>query len=311
MINALKKLDLKEILTKRWVLAILALISCFLWGSAFPSIKKGYQIFGISNSDAYGQILFAGIRFIISGLMVFGISLIFKYSLKVNKKQLFCLIGLGLLQTAMQYLFFYLGMSNVSGTRGSILSSLGTFFSVIIAPFFFKAERLTLKKYLGVIIGFVGVIILNYQGIASGTIHLNGEGFIVISSLFSAFANIYIKKLTGLNISSFAIAGYQLFIGGIILSFCGLIGSGGQILHFSFGGSLLILYMGFISAAAFSIWTVLLKYNGVSNVSIYKFSIPLFGTALSVFVLNENDIQLSAVVAAIMVVIGILLINKK
>lgn len=80
-------------------------------------------------------------------------------------------------------------------------------------------------------------------------------------------------------------------------------------LHFTVEGSLLLIYMGFISAAAFSIWTNLLKYNGVGTVTIYKFSIPLFGAFLSFFLLGERNIQSSVIIAVILVVAGILLIN--
>ena len=309
MKKLLKSRNLKEIITKPWIIAILALFSCFLWGSAFPSIKKGYDLFQIGSGDTYGKILFAGMRFMIAGLMIFIICMVFKYSIKVTKVQLKKLITLGLLQTTLQYFFFYVGMSHISGTSGSILSALGTFFSVIMAPFFFKNEGLTLKKVLGVIIGFMGVIILNYQGMVSGTFHILGEGFIIISSLVSAFANIYTKKLTGVKIPSFAISGYQLFVGGIVLATSGFIGSGGKMLHFTVEGSLLLIYMGFISAAAFSIWTNLLKYNGVGTVTIYKFSIPLFGAFLSFFLLGERNIQSSVIIAVILVVAGILLIN--
>jgi len=309
MKKLLKDKSIKEIITKPWILVVLALFSCFLWGSAFPSIKKGYELFQIGSSDTYGQIIFAGIRFMISGLMVFLVCMICSYSIKVRKEQLIKLIALGLLQTTFQYFFFYVGMSHISGTSGSILSALGTFFSVIMAPLFFKSEGLKVSKVVGVIIGFLGVIILNYQGLVSGTFHFYGEGFIIISSLISALASIYTKKLTGLKIPSFAISGYQLFVGGFILLVAGFIGSGGEMVHFSTVGSLLLIYMGFISAAAFSIWTILLKYNGVGKVSIYKFSIPLFGAFLSFFLMGERNIQSSVIIAAILVVVGILLIN--
>lgn len=300
---------MKNILTKPWVLAVLALFSCFLWGSAFPSIKAGYEIFQISNSDTYGQILFAGLRFLISGIMVFIICMICKYSIKVTREQLIKLVSLGILQTSLQYFFFYIGMSNISGTSGSILSSLATFFSVIIAPFFFKEEGLTTKRIVGVTIGFLGIVILNYEGIMARTFSFYGEGFIIISSLFSALASIYTKKLTKVHIPSFAISGYQLFIGGLVLAMTGFVGSGGVMIHFSVYGIIMLTYMGFISAAAFSIWTILLKYNGVGAVSIYKFSIPLFGTFLSVILLGEKSIYSSVIIAAILVVIGIVLIN--
>lgn len=305
----MKKKSWETILTNRLIMALLALFSCFLWGSAFPSIKMGYALFQISDNDTYGQILFAGFRFFLAGLLVFLSCLIFRYPLKVTKKQLSKLFLLGLLQTSMQYFFFYIGMANISGTTGSILAALATFFSVMLAPVFFTDDRLTAPKIIGVFLGFGGIIVLNYSGIAATTIRFNGEGFLIVSSFVSALASIYTKKLTGLNISSFLISAYQLSLGGLVLTLAGLIGSKGQMIHFTLPGSLLLLYMSFISAAAFSVWTILLTYNKVAAVNIYKFSIPLFGILLSFFFLGERNLHINVLIAIVLITAGILLIN--
>ena len=68
---------------------------------------------------------------------------------------------------------------------------------------------------------------------------------------------------------------------------------------------------GIISAAAFTLWSILLKYNDVGRVSIYKFTIPLFGTLLSYLILKERFLGFNVALAAILVSLGILLINMK
>lgn len=301
------KLD-KKYLQNGFVIALLALFACCLWGSAFPSIKLGYRMFHIAEEDIYGKMLFAGVRFFISGCMVFLFSFACKISVKVTKEQFVKLLMLGILQTSLQYFFFYIGMANTSGTTGSILSSLATFFSVLLAPCFFPSDRLSVRKIAGVVVGFAGIIILNYQG-ATSAFRLNGEGFIIISSAVSAFASIYTKKLTELKIHSVLISAYQLLLGGLFLGMTGFIGNGGEFLAITLSGSLLLIYMGFISAAAFSIWTILLSYNSVGAISIYKFSIPLFGSLLSFLILNERNLNLSVLFSMIFVAAGILLIN--
>lgn len=61
---------MKIFLTKTPVVITFALICCALWGSAFPCIKIGYRMFAIGGNDTASQILFAGIRFLLAGLMV-------------------------------------------------------------------------------------------------------------------------------------------------------------------------------------------------------------------------------------------------
>ena len=152
------------------MIMILALISCALWGSAFPSIKIGYELFSIGSNDTYGKILFAGFRFFISSMMIFLFCFITNRNLKVKKEDIHKLVILGLIQTAIQYTFFYIGLSNTSGTKGSILAATSTIFSVLLAPFFYDEDKLTTKKIIGVILGFIGVTIvnLNTNGIEGG-----------------------------------------------------------------------------------------------------------------------------------------------
>lgn len=298
------------IFTKPYMIMILGLISCFLWGSAFPSVKIGYKLFAIGANDTFEKIVFAGYRFFISSIMIFIFSLVTGRTIKITKKDLSKVGLLGLLQTTIQYIFFYIGLSNTSGTKGSILAATSTFFSVILAHFFYAEDKLSLKRIIGVLLGFSGVVIVNIKGGAfQGGFKFTGEGFIIISSLIGALAGIYTKKIAK-NISPFAVSGYQLFLGSLVLIFAGLLG-GGKELVFTAKGGLLLIYLGFISACAFTLWTILLKYNGVGKVSIYKFTVPLFGVFLSYVFLGERLLGVNVILAVILVSIGIILINRE
>lgn len=300
----------ETIFTRAYMIMILALISCFLWGSAFPSIKVGYRLFSIGADDTYEKIIFAGYRFLLSSLMIFIFCILTGRSLKLKKTDISKVAFLGLIQTAIQYLFFYIGLSNTSGTKGSILAATTTFFSVIAAHFFYKEDKLNIRRILGVVLGFIGVAIVSINGgKIQGGFTFTGEGFVIISSLVGALAGIYTKKITK-YISPFAISGYQLFIGSLLLIVTGFLG-GGKGLTFTLGGSVLLLYLGFISAAAFSIWAILLKYNGVGKVTIYKFSVPLFGVLLSYIFLGERILGANVILAVVLVTLGIILINTE
>ena len=65
-----KKSKTALFLQKKPVVAILACFCCLLWGSAFPSIKIGYQLFHIDSADTGSQLLFAGYRFTLAGILV-------------------------------------------------------------------------------------------------------------------------------------------------------------------------------------------------------------------------------------------------
>jgi drug/metabolite transporter (DMT)-like permease len=66
-----------------------------------------------------------------------------------------------------------------------------------------------------------------------------------------------------------------------------------------------------LSSAAFSLWTILLKYNRVSTVTIFSFTIPVFGTLLSALFLDESFLQWENALALVLVCAGILLVSRE
>ena len=124
-----------------------AMICCALWGSAFPFIKIGYRLFEISSDATGTQILFAGIRFTLAGILtvILG-SILSKKILLPQKSSMSPIFKLCLLQTVVQYIFFYIGLANTSGVQASIIEGLNVFIAIVIASLIFQQEKLTTKK---------------------------------------------------------------------------------------------------------------------------------------------------------------------
>ena len=292
--------------TNRKNIVLLACICCFLWGSAYPSIKIGYKLFNIGASDIYGKFVFAGYRFFLAGLIVLLFEVINKKNIfTLKKKEILQVSILGVLQTTLQYTFFYIGLSNTTGVRGSILNGTGTFFCIILAHIFYKNDKININKIIGCIIGFLGVILININGgfASDKGFTFFGDGFIIISAFAASISYIYSKRITN-NISPSIATGYQLLIGGIILTIIGFI-NGGELHGFTFKSTILLIYMALISSIAFVIWTQLLKYNKVSKISIFNFLIPIFGTILSAVFLKENIFDIKILLALFLVSLGI------
>ena len=296
--------------TSKKVIVIFAMICCFLWGSAYPAIKIGYEVFNIGENNLPSKIVFAGYRFVLAGIIVLVLAIILKKKIfKLDKKQIVQLIVLGITQTTLQYTFFYIGLSYTTGVNAAILNGTGTFFSIIIAHFLYKNDRISLNKIWGCIIGFAGVILVNFNGSFSGGFSLKGDILIVLSTFVTSAAVIYGKTLSQKQ-DTFIITGYQLFIGGVILTLFG-ISFGGHLSGFNIESITLLIYMAALSAIAFSLWTLLLKYNKVGKIAVFYFLIPVFGTILSSIFLNENIFSIKTFIALILVCIGIFLVNKQ
>lgn len=304
-------MDKGKFYTNKRNIIILATICCMLWGSAYPAIKSGYLMFNIGSQDIPSKLIFAGYRFMLAGIFVLIVQVFSKKNIfEFSLRQLGQFTLMGLMQTTLQYIFFYIGLSYTTGVRGSIVNGTGTFFSILLAHFIYKNDKLNMNKIIGCIVGFTGVIIVNLKSgsLGGSSFTFMGEGFIMISAFMLSVSSIYGKKITQ-NQDASIVTGYQLFIGGIILTVLGFI-FGGELHGFTFKSTSLLIYMGLLSAVAFVIWTQLLKYNKVGIISVFNFLVPIFGSILSAIFLGENIFDIRILIALILVCYGIYLVYR-
>lgn len=289
----------------------LATLCCLLWGSAYPAIKSGYALLSIARDDTASQLVFAGWRFLLAGVLLLGIARAMGRPVFALPRASFGRIALlGLAQTSLQYVFFYVGLAHTTGVKGSILNATGTFFSVLLAHFIYHNDRLDHRKALGCLVGFAGVMVVNLRSGGAGLdagFTLLGEGFIVIAAFVLSAASIYGKRLSQ-RIDAMVMTGYQLAIGGLALLLAGH-AFGGALQGMSLAPAVLLLYMAVLSAVAFALWAALLKYNRVGMVSVFNFLIPVFGALLSALFLGEQILAWRNAVALLLVCGGIWLVT--
>ncbi len=302
-------MNTENIFKKNTIILALATLCTVLWGSAYPAIKIGYSLFSIGENDISSKLLFAGNRFTLAGLLVILLTWIIQKKFPLPKKEALVHIALlGFVQTTLEYIFFYIGLSHITGVKGSILGATGTFIAVILAHFIYKNDKLNSQKILGCIIGFIGVIIINLGGQIDVSFTFTGEGFTILAAACFAIGSL-ISKEAAKREDSMVLTGWQLFFGGIILIIIGLAG-GARTYIPSLGAMMLLLYLAFLSAVAFTLWTILLKNNSVGKITVYNFLTPIFGVLLSAMFLNESIMEFKNLLALIFVCIGIYIVNK-
>ena len=297
--------------SNRKLVFLLASLCCLLWGSAYPAVKNGYLLFSIATDDIPSKMVFAGYRFVFAGLLLLVMALISKRDIfDLSWKNLRQITTLGLTQTSIQYVFFYVGLAYTTGVKGSIMNATGTFFSVLLAHFIYHNDRLSMNKVLGCLIGFAGVMVVNFnQGLLDFHFSLLGEGFVVIAAFVLSAATIYGKKVSQ-KMDSIILTGYQLAIGGLVLTLAGY-ATGGTLTGFTLKSSALLFYLVLLSSVAFGLWTILLKYNRVGMVTIFNFLVPIFGAISSAIFLGESILEWKNVVALVLVCSGIWLVTKE
>ena len=297
-----------SLFTKPLVVCLCALLCCALWGSATPAIKTASALL-VPEGGVPSTILFAGIRFFFAGIITIAIySIAGKRLLVFKRENLGRVLTVASFQTVIQYIFFYIGLANTTGVKGTIASGSSAFFCVLIASLIFKQEKLTARKIIACILGIAGIVIINLKGLTF-TMNFLGDGFVILSTVAYSFSSVFMKRFSK-HEDPVVLSGYQFIFGGGFMILVGLL-SGGKVSLSDPKGVAILVYLSFLSAVAYAVWGMLLKHNPVSKVTIFSFTTPIFGTVLSLLLLPESSgVDLvNLMITLLLVCGGILLLN--
>lgn len=294
-------------ITGNFKTTFLSLIVMALWGSLFPMIKIGYDAFCISAKSIPDILMFASYRFIVSGLIVLIVCFITKDKLaKPKVKNLLNILILGFFSIVLHYAFTYIGLSTTDSSKTALIKQLGVLIYVCFAFLFFKDEKFSVLKIIGAIIGFCGIIAINYN---SGDISFSsGDILIILASICTVVSNVISKKSVEQN-SPFLITGISQLTGGLILFIVAIV-LGADVLDFTIKSLAVFLYICFASTSAYTLWYYILKNNSLSKMFIIKFAEPLFACIFGAVLLQENIFKIQYLFAFVLISVGITLGNK-
>lgn len=291
----------------------IAIFCNILWGSAFPVLKIVYNEMNISGEDIAQNIVFISLRFFMASLLLFIPSILKKTPIfRLSKKDIAGLVLLGLFSTTLQYFFFNIGVANTNGIKASILGQVGIFFSIVISHFIYKDDKITLPKVIGLAFGFMGLIVVNLEKQTGDILSfkLFGEGFMIFAGIIGALALILAKKL-GTSLPTTIMTGWQMFFGSILLFLVGLtLGGKPTKLQFTPLSVGLLFYLALLSSVAFGLWYYILQFRKVSELSLFKFIVPISGSMLTAIFLPTEQVLPVHVIGLVFVCLGIIIVNQ-
>ena len=301
----------KPLLSRGPVVVGLAILCNMLWGSAIPFINLGYKLFEIPAGQPATQIVFAGVRFFLAGLLtILFASAAQRRFVRPKKQNIHMVFCLGALQTVIQYLFFYIGVANTPSVKSAIIQGLNAFVAILIACYIFRSEKMNKLKWIGGLLGVAGVIAVNLDGSGlGGSMKLTGEGFLMISMVAGACSAGAIKYFAQRE-DPVALSGWQFMLGGVVMAAAGF-AFGGRLHPTGVGSVAVLLYLAALSAIAYTLWSVLLKFNPVSRIAPFMFLQPIFGVLLSLILYGGSDLPLLRyTVALVLVCLSIVIVSK-
>ena len=289
----------------RWA-TVLALVVMFFWGSLFPTIKIGYRVFGIDTAVWASILLFAGMRFVVCGIVQLGI-----YAKKHKKLEMPSRMSLApILQIALttymlHYLCTYLGISHLPSAKTTILKQTGTLFIVCFAFLFRKEDSFSIKKLIGGLLGFASILVINLKG---ASIQFGMYDLLIIAASFFGVAGTVFSKNAYDHHDPFYVTAWAQLMGGVMLLTLGFMGKG-AFTRFGLDSVAVFAYMCFASCAGYMLWAKLLKYNDMSKMNTLKFTETLFSALCSWALLGEDVFSPVYLISIVLVCAGIIIGN--
>jgi drug/metabolite transporter (DMT)-like permease len=258
--------------------ALLAVTACLLWSTAFVGVKIGLQF--------CGPLAFAGLRFMLSGILLVPFWWRRPPAFHAVRDHAGLILLVACFQTFTLYGLFYFGMTLVPGALAAMVIGASPLVSAVLAHYFMTGDRMTALKAASIVLGLTGVAILSISRLPwaspAGLTELAGIGILLLSNFSGALGNIIVARHRS-DLSPVFLNSAQIFLGGLTLWVVSLPLEGPMAFQMPWAFWASLLWLAFLSAAAFSIWFILLRRPSVrvSELNLWKFLIPVCGAVLS------------------------------
>lgn len=280
-----------------------AIIACLLWSTAYAGIKLGLQF----DTPFH----FAGIRFIISGIMILPFTVRPAVYIKMIRVHWKVIAWVTILQIVINYSLFYQGLKLIPGALGAVVYGAQPLIIAIVAAIMHKDDKLTQKKVITIIFGISGVILISVgrQAFRLGTIlELAGVLMILIGNIATAASNVIIS-IKSKDINPFVLSSASLFFGGIILYLISIPMEVRPAGLLPLRYWMILLWLSFMAASAFSVWYKLLQRPGVkvSELNLWKFITPVTGAVLSWLLIPDEYPEWLTILGMIIITVSLIL----
>ncbi len=219
----------------------------------------------------------------------------------------------GLFVMAIPWILLFWGQKYVTPALAAILNSTTPIFVAVLMPLLTPQDKLSLRKWLGVIVGFMGIIIIFGPELHAKEIsfHLWGLIAILFMSICYAIGTLWTRKLTkhaGVEINLF----YQCLGGMLLISLYTIFFEPEPIsFNVSYKAILAVIYLGiFSSALAWLMYCRILRDVGSVQAAAITFCVPVTAIILDAVFLNKIPLSHQAI-GACLILLSVFIINRQ
>lgn len=275
-----------------------------LWGSTYLAMRVV-----VRDMPPY---VAGAVRYLISGPIMLAACALMGRKISLSRHDLGRLLVISILLLSLGNIGVLWGEEYVSSGLASLIVALVPIWVVMIEAWIFRAGRMTAKGLIGLAIGIVGLLVLLWPRIASGThlgrLELLGSGILAGASFFWALGSVFSHRFN-LTVDVFVSAAWQMTLAGLVNGAVALITGQFQKTHWSTpalsGIGYLIVFGSWIG---YSAYIYLLEHVPTPKVATYAYVNPIIAVFLGWLILREQ-IDVFMLVGTVIIIASVALVN--
>jgi drug/metabolite transporter (DMT)-like permease len=274
-----------------------------LWAACFPLIAAGIQF--------APHLSFAALRAILAGVALTALALALRRPLPncVRSWAMVATVGLG--ATSLGFLGMFHAAEFVSPGTATVIANTQPLLAAVLAAMVLN-ERLTAHGKVGLVLGFVGILVITWSQLFSNgqENHVLGIVYIMLAVLGITVSNVLIKRIAG-RVDALMAMGLQMLIGCIPLVFGAWAMEEPSAIEwsFTFVGILLVLSL-FGTALVYWLWFSVLEKAPLTQANAFSFLIPIFGLTMGALFYGET-LGLPELVGIALTIVGVSLVMRQ
>lgn len=251
-----------------------------LWASCYPLITIGL--------DSAPHLTFAVMRAMIAGSLLLGMALLLRRPFPTGRQVWSWIILAGLGMTGLGYYGMFHAAEFVSPGLATVIANSQPLIAAVLA-FLLLGERLSKWGWTGLLLGFLGILVIAAPQMLEGPISITtGLVYVLLAASGVAVGNIAIKKLAG-RVDAAMAMGLQLLIGALPLGLIAALTEAPSDIEWSPIFILSLLGLSIPGTAmAFWLWQVTLAKLDLSKANVYSFLVPVFGLTIGITFFGER-----------------------
>ena len=264
----------------QWTMLVLL---SMLWGGSYYFVEIALL--------EWSPLLIVGVRVVIASIVIWGIVLAAGLPVPRSLSAWTAFFWMGLLNNIFPFLLIVWGQKEIESGLAGILTAAAPIFSVIVAGVWLKDEPVTRPKLLGAALGLIGVaVLIGPKALAGLDVNLLAQIAVLGAALSYAFAGVYARRFTRMNVDPVVAAAGQLLMSSFIMI----------LLVFAFDApselvasitkvwTAVIVMAIFSTALAYILYFRLLATAGATNAILVTLLIPVTAILIGAIFLDER-----------------------